>query len=66
MDETETLNQHNERSGFTESQKERNLIYSSRYTDSRYVHMAKSSLLMRAAASGDGSNKLMMVPAQFT
>ena len=37
------------------------LMYSSLYTDSRYVDMAKSSLLMRAEASGEGSSRLMMV-----
>lgn len=37
------------------------LMYSSLYTDSRYVDMAKSSLLMRAATSGGGSSRLMMV-----
>ena len=36
-------------------------MYSSLYTDSRYVDMAKSSLLMRAEASGEGSSRLMMV-----
>lgn len=37
------------------------LMYSNLYTDSKYVDMAKSSLLMRAETSGGGSSRLMMV-----